>query len=190
MTTPIVDLPSALSHLRLSQDTITEEEGLDVERMVEAATEWSEQYCRRKWVTTPLLAQFTRFPTARDQGMLIPHGATSITAIKYYDTDEVQQTWDAANYRLINTNVRSYVYTAIGVDWPTDCGEEFWNIEVTYDAGTILSDVPTAAQAAVLLMVGSMYEYREEGVIDNAGLALVEAPVAAKRLLTPLKLSH
>lgn len=190
MTTPIVDVSSALSHLRLTEDTITEDEWNDVERMTISATEWSESFCRRKWVTQEITETYTRFPTLPSEGILLPHGASSITSITYYDTDDVQQTWASDQYRLVVVNNRGYVYPAIGSDgWPTDCGEEYRNIVVTYDAGSTLANVPKSAINAVLLLVGAMYEYREDGVIDNAGLALVNVPVAATRLLSPYKLS-
>lgn len=191
MTTPIVDTVSALSHLRITVTGVTEDEYADVERMCEAATEWSENFCRRKWVTQEVTETFTRFPSLKTEGMYLPLGASVINSITYYDTDDAQQTWASDQYRLVNVNGRAYVYPAIGSDgWPTDCGEEYRNIVVTYDAGGALADVPKSAVNAVLLIVGALYEYREEGVIDNAGLALVKVPVAATRLLTPYKLTH
>jgi hypothetical protein len=81
------------------------------------------------------------------------------------------------------------LFPAIGADYPADCGEEMFNIVVTYTVGDALSAVPEAAKRAVLLIVGSLYEYREEGIVDNAGLAVVKAPVAARHLLNPLKVS-
>ena len=188
MTTPIVTLTEAMANLRLLD--VTEDEAEGIERMILAATEWSENYARRTWATTSRVEYLTTFPQSRSVAIVLPGGpVSSVTSITYYDSDDVQQTWDSAEYRVVTLKGRSYLYPAIGSEWPTDCGGEPLNIELTYSVGSAVADVPVAAKQAVLLLVGSMYEYREEGVIDNAGLAVVKAPVAAKQLLMPLKVA-
>lgn len=190
MTISIVDTPTALSHLRISESVVTEDEYADITQMCLAATEYTEGFCRRKWISQSVTELFTRFPSLSTDSMYLPYSASAITSITYYDTDDVQQTWNSANYRLVSPRGRSHIYPAVGGDWPTDCGEEPFNIEVSYTAGGAKADVPSAAKSAALLIVGALHEYREDGVIDNAGLALVEVPVSAVRLLSPYKIAH
>ena len=77
--------------------------------------------------------------------------------------------------------------TQAWVKRPTDVANEPDHIAVTYALdGTV--GVPAAVKQAILLTVGALYEYREDGVIDNAGLALVKAPKAAEDLLTPYRI--
>lgn len=188
MTTPIVTLDEAMANLRLID--ITESESAGIERMILAATEWSENFARRHWVATAKVSYCSVFPQSRSDGLVLPGGpVSSVSSITYYDTDDAQVTWDGAEYRVVTRNDRSTLYPVIGGDWPTDCGGELFNIAATYVVGSDIADVPSAAKQAVLLMVGSMYEYREEGIVDNAGLAVVKAPVAAKQLLMPLKVA-
>jgi uncharacterized phiE125 gp8 family phage protein len=124
--------------------------------------------------------------------MALPGGvASSVDSVTYYDTDDVQQTLTGADYRLVTRNGLSKLYPAMGEYWPSDGGNEPANVAVTFTVGEAsASDVPAAVKAAILLFVGSLYEYREEGVIDNSGVALVSAPVAAERLLHPFKLRY
>jgi hypothetical protein len=75
----------------------------------------------------------------------------------------------------------------MGEVWPTDAADEPEHLVVTYAVdGT--SNIPNSVKQAVLLIVGSLFEYREDGVIDNAGLALVKAPKGADDLLSPYRL--
>ena len=48
--------------------------------------------------------------------------------------------------------------------------------------------VPGYDKQAILLVMGSLYEYREDGIIYNAGLALVKTPKGADDLLSPYRL--
>lgn len=188
----LVSTQEALEHLRLPTDDVTTPEYLEVERMVGAATEWCENYCKRAFTQGTKTKTFTYFPSytlnKTEQALPLTGGVVdSVTSLTYYDTDFVQQTF--ADWRLVVTHGASYLYPAMDESWPTDNSCEPYAIAVTYVVGEAsLSDVPDSVKQAALLIVGSLYEYREEGVIDNSGVALVSAPVAAERLLHPYKM--
>lgn len=188
MTAPVT-VDEAITHLRLSFDA-TVDERLEITRMLEAATTYAEQYTRRSWQETTRIEYFDEFPATADYSMYLPGGSlSSITSVTYYDSTPTQQTWDSVEYRTLSLGGRAYLLPAIGEQYPSDCAGEKANIEVTYVAGLTALNVPEGVKAAILLIVGSLYEYREDGVIDNAGLAVVKAPVAANRLLHPYKAS-
>lgn len=194
MSYPIT-VPEALDHLRLPTEDVTTPEWLEIERLIAAATEWTESYCKRAWMAGTKTKLFSAFPTAprlikSDRHFPLTGGVvSSVDSVTYYDTDYVQQTMSASAYRLVVVNEVSYLYPGMGVDWPTDACDEPKHIEVTYTVGSDnVANTPASVKAAILLFVGSLYEYREEGVIDNSGVALVSAPVAAERLLHPYKL--
>ena len=134
---------------------------------------------------------FDAFPAGAERsklGLYLPGGnISSITSVTYYDGDYSRQTLSGSAYRLVGASDRAYLFPAMGQVWPTDVANEPKHIAVTYALdGSV--DVPASVKQAILLLVGSVYEYREDGVIDNAGLALVKAPKAADDLLTPYKL--
>lgn len=188
MTSPVT-VPEALDHLRLPSD-VTEAEYAEVQRMLNTATEWCERFTRRRWAIATVSAFFTRFPTRVGTGLYLPGGPVSqVNSVTYYDSTPTQQTWSGGLYRVSAPTDRSYLRPAFGEFWPTDCANEVDNIEVSYDVGLAAVDVPDPIKSAILLVTGSLYEYREEGVIDNAGLALVRAPMPARSLLMPFKVS-
>lgn len=185
-----VTLAEARVHLRLPSN-IDSDEQAEITRMISVATEWVESFTNRAWTSGTKVAYFDAFPSSsirKNLGLFLPFSKiSSITSITYYDNDYSQQTVSSSDYRLVNADNRAYVYPAMGGVWPTDVSNEPHHIAVTYAVdGT--QNVPSSVKQAVLLIVGSLYEYREDGVIDNAGLALVKAPQAAKDLLSPYRL--
>ena len=189
MASPVT-VDEALVHLRIGIDQADLDDRVEVERMLEAATTLAEKITRRDWQVTTRTEQFDTFPLYDDVGMYLPGGpVSSITSITYYDSTPAQQTWSASEYRLVTQGGRSYVLPNFGYYYPSDCAGAKANIVVTYATGLAAANVPDAVKSAILLIVGSLYEYREDGVIDNAGLALVKAPIAAKNLLNPYKSS-
>lgn len=191
-----VTVDEAVEHLRLGP-TVDDEEWLSVEQMISAATALAESICSRSWMQTTKTVGYSRFPDSSwpktGQYLLLPGGeVSSITSLKYYDTSDppVEKTLGSSLYRLVTGYGLPRVYPAMGESWPTDANScEPDHITITYVVGdNDVLDVPAPVKSAILLIVGSLYEYREDGVIDNAGLALVRAPVAAKDLLHPYKM--
>lgn len=185
-----VTLAEARLHLRLPSNITTDEQN-EITRLISVATEYAEQFTNRLWTTGSRVETFDAFPysvSRKRQGLYLPGGnISSITSITYYDANYAQQTLASSEYRLVGAPERATVYPGMGKEWPTDVANEPDHIAVTYALdGTV--GVPAAVKQAVLLTVGALYEYREDGVIDNAGLALVKAPKAAEDLLTPYRI--
>ncbi len=90
----------------------------------------------------------------------------SITHIKYYDSAGAQQTWSDTNYLTQKyINQKGFAEIKDGVTLPT-ISERADAIEIRFKAGygTTSSDVPEAIKTAILLIIGSMYEKREDSV--------------------------
>jgi uncharacterized phiE125 gp8 family phage protein len=100
----------------------------------------------------------------------------SVTSVKYYDVDGVEQTWDSANYTVSGQRI-------VPVDaWPDFDTDRPYPITVRFVAGYgLAASVPAAIKAAILLLVGDLYANREAG-----GEAIAENP-AVKRLLAPYR---
>lgn len=106
----------------------------------------------------------------------------SVVSVKYYDTNNVEQTLDPASYYVDSV---SRIGRIVAVDcWPdTFPRPNAVTITVTAGYGTA-DDVPQVLKQAMLLMVGDMYENREETTTDR--LALM--PITSELLLRPFKL--
>jgi uncharacterized phiE125 gp8 family phage protein len=174
-----VTFAEARLHLRLPS-TIDSDEQAEIERMISVATEYAEK-----------TVYFDAFPLRGSRnklGLYLPGGKISgITSVTYYDSDYVQQTLASSLYRLVGASDLAYLYPAMGEVWPTDVADEPKHVAVTYALDGSVS-VPASVKQAILLVMGSLYEYREDGIIDNAGLALVKAPKGADDLLSPYRL--
>lgn len=186
-----VTLTEARIHLRLPSNITTDEQD-EITRLISAATEYAESYTNRKWTTGSRVQFFDRFPyahTSRGKALQLPGGnINAVTSVTYYDTEYVQQTLAAEKYRLIGAPQRSALVPNFGEQWPTDAApNEPDHIAVSYTLdGSV--DVPAVVKQAILLTLGALYEYREDGIIDNAGLALVKAPKAAEDLLSAYRI--
>ena len=90
----------------------------------------------------------------------------SITHLKYYDTSNAHQTWSSSNYNTGTfINQKGFIEIKDGVDIP-DLYNRADAIEIQFKCGygTAASDVPDAIKQAILLIVGRMYELREDSV--------------------------
>jgi uncharacterized phiE125 gp8 family phage protein len=102
----------------------------------------------------------------------------SVTSVKYYDVDGVEQTITSSNYIVAGQRIAP-IET---FDWPDIDTERPYPITVRFVAGYgDAAEVPAAIKAAILLLTGDLYANREAG-----GEAVVENP-ATKRLLGPFK---
>jgi uncharacterized phiE125 gp8 family phage protein len=186
-----VTLAEARIHLRLPTSIDTDEQD-EITRIISAATEYAENYTNRLWTTGNRTEYFDAFPISTDRtrlGLYLPSakGGITISSVTYYDDNYQQQTLASNLYRVVGATDRAYLFPAMGEVWPTDLSNEPKHIAVTYAIDGTVS-VPQSVKQAILLLVGALYEYREDGVIDNAGLALVKAPKAAEDLLNPYRI--
>lgn len=99
----------------------------------------------------------------------------SVTSVKYYDVDGVEQTISSSNYIVSGQRI----VPVEDYDWPDVQAERPNPITVRFVAGYGLAvAVPAAIKAAILLLVGDMYAYRESTPADL---------MPVRRLLAPYK---
>ena len=176
-----VTLAEVQQHLRLG--TLDAAEQAEVEMMISAATEVAGSFCNRPWKSVSKTEYFDSFPSSTS-GYLLVHGdIQSITDLRYYSTEHVEAPF--IHYRFINTAGRTKVYPAFGHSWPTNSSGLPASISLTYIGGDE-ANVPSSVKSAILLMVGDLYENRENTTID-AGISSVRMSVTSEKLLTPYK---
>lgn len=167
-------------HLRLG--TLDAAEQAEIEIMITSATELAEAFCNRSWRSGTSTALFDSFPANSTTPVVFNSDVQSVTSIGYFDTDHVSTTF--TDFRFVNTGGRAKIYPSFGNEWPTDSNNLPSNITVTCVAGDEAS-VPSSVKSAILLMVGDLYEHREN---DIAGTNVSKTlTTTSKNLLTPFK---
>ena len=105
------------------------------------------------------------FKTATKQVMLSKSPVQSLVSVKYYDTDNVQQTATLSDFTLVALEDGPYVESD---NWPSTY-DRADAITIQYVAGYgISSSIPETLRHAILLIVGQYYEYRMNAEEVNA----------------------
>ena len=108
----------------------------------------------------------------------------SITSIKYTDEDGNESTFSSANYLVDTDTEPGRVVLKNGVCWPAVTLKEASAVRVRYVAGygAAGSNVPQAIRQAILLVIGSLYENRED-VLVAQGVTVTTLPFGVEALL-------
>jgi uncharacterized phiE125 gp8 family phage protein len=199
MPLSLVSAPSVLpltvaetkDHLRV--DTSDDDDLITA--MISAATDHVSG--RNGWTGRALVEQtwdlkLDAFPCAGKAIKLPLAPLQSVTSVKYIDTDGVEQTLSDTVYAVDADSVPGRVYLAYGQSWP---GIRSQRNAVTIrfvcgyadDGGSPVdyrANIPEAIRAALKLLVGAMYENREDFV---TGTIATQLPFAAQNLLMPYR---
>lgn len=105
----------------------------------------------------------------------------SITSIVYVDSAGTSTTWSATEYQVDAAGFVGRIAPAYGYSWPSFTPRTFNAITITYKAGygPLASDVPSEIKSAILLVLGDLYESRE----DSDTLQRYSIPWGAQNLL-------
>lgn len=159
-----VSLVEAKAHLRVGLD---EEDDL-ISALIVTAREHVENVTGRQLVTAAKELTLSGFDVRDDCLILLPYPPLqSVDTITYIDTGGDEQTLAANKYQVDMTVEPAELLPAWGESWPaTRC--QFGSVTIAYTAGYgDAADVPAAIKAAMLLIVGNLYENREDAVIDT-----------------------
>jgi uncharacterized phiE125 gp8 family phage protein len=179
-----VTLTDVKNHLKV--DTSDDDDLIGV--MIQAAREYVETYTGRAVMEQTIEERVDYFPAVTYTN---PRGGIelrfaplkTLTHLKYKDSDGTEQTLAAnTDYVLDNISEPPRIFPAYGVSWPISRDEPnaVW---FEYVAGyTTASDVPASIKQAIFLIVGKMYEQREDSVKN--------LPTASKWLLDTVKIQH
>lgn len=119
---------------------------------------------------------------------------TEITTLRYVDVDGNSQTVDAANYALDNFAKPARLY-ATDAGWPMDAKPINNAIEIEFKAGFTDSlspntyPMPKVLYQAMLLVIGHLYENRQDVQYANRPGANVELPMGSVYLMTPHRIN-
>lgn len=174
-TTP-VSLTEAKAHLRVDHD----DDDTLIGALIDAATAHLDGWTGvlgRAIITQTWRQDFYEF----SHKLRLPlHPVASITSVTYYDGDNAQQTLSTDVYELLTDAAGAYVAEKADQTWP-GTKDRAAAVSVTFVAGE--ATAPAAIKAAILLLIGHLYENREAVGPD----AMSELPMAVSALIAPYR---
>jgi uncharacterized phiE125 gp8 family phage protein len=178
-------LAQAKLHLRV---TASDEDTL-VTALITAAREQAEAYTRRRFITQTWDYFRDAFPLGYkypcdEEKIFVPQPPLqSVTSLKYFDTTGVEQTLATSKYLVDASSEPGRIAPAYGETWP--CTREQMNaVTVRFVCGYGAAvAVPSSIAAAMLLIIGHLYENRESTTPDQQ----MELPLGAESLLAPYR---
>ncbi len=173
-----ITLDEAKDHLRVYID----DDDSVISEQITSARVWVEQYLGRALLTQTWEVYFNEFPACIE----IPFPPLqSVTSIKYIDSDGVEQTLDAGEYNVHIQNEPGIIVLAYGKSWPS-IRYELNAIAIRFVTGwATAADIPGPIKSAMLLLIGHLYEHREQATI---GIQVNEIPFGIEALLFPYRM--
>jgi uncharacterized phiE125 gp8 family phage protein len=158
-TTEPITLTDIKDHLRIDTDIDSEVE--EINSYISAARRWCEHFQNRAYISQTWDWALDEWP-ASPFPVPLPE-LQSITSITYYDTDETAATWTATNYIVDTYSDPGRVSLGYGLTYPTTTLRPVNGIIVRFVAGygDAESNIPDNVKQAIRLLVGHLYENRE-----------------------------
>ncbi len=179
-----VSVNEAKAHLRVD---ISDDDAL-IGGLITAARMHVEQNMKRALVAQTWELVMDRWPALGYLRLPLPP-LVSVTSIKYTDVDGVEGTFDVGNYLVDTDREPGRIVLKSAASWPAVELREVGGVRVRYVAGygSTAGDVPRGIRQAILLLVGSMYENREETLVAQ-GVTVMRLPFGMEMLLSPYRI--
>ncbi len=156
--------------------------------IIQAVREFVEVYTGRALMTKTIQEYYDKFPlytVTNPRGGIEARFAPlqSLTFVKYKDSDGTTQTLTVnVDYTFDNISEPPRIFPYYGTTWPT-VRDEPNSVWIEYEGGyTQASDVPAVIKQAMFLMIGKMYEQREDSVKN--------LPTQTEYLLKSVRITH
>ena len=151
-----------------------------LEALITTAREWCEGYQNRAYISQTRELWLDDWPGADYIKIPLPP-LQAVNSIKYYDTDDTAATMDTGDYFVDTKSEPGRVSLAYSKSWPTTTLRPINGVCVEFEAGygDAATDVPYRVKQAMLLLIGHLYEHREQ----STEKALSEIPFGVKALL-------
>jgi uncharacterized phiE125 gp8 family phage protein len=174
-----VTVAEAKTHLRVDHS----DEDTYIGLLIKTARQWVEEYTRRAILTQTWTLSLDAVPGSR---IALPRPPLqSVTHIKFYDEADAATTVSSTFYQVDTSGEPGRVLLKSTGYWPSvSLMRPAAGVVVTYVAGwTAAGSVPEPFKQAIKLLVGHLYENRED-VTQSNGL-MVTIPMGAKMVLWP-----
>jgi uncharacterized phiE125 gp8 family phage protein len=177
-----VSVSEAKTHLRVdisADDTL-------IGNYITAARQYVEEHLRRALVTQTWELVLDYWPGRGKMRFPFPP-LQSVTSVTYYDEDGNAAVYASSNYIVDTVAEPGAIVLKTSKTWPTVTLQEVNGIRVRYVAGYgAAAAVPQPIKSAILLLVGTLYENRED--VQNAqGISVTTLPFGVQELLMPYR---
>lgn len=187
-----ITIEDCRTHLRLLADGSPPEHEHDAMILMKlaAAREWAENFTGRALAPQTLEIALGGFPCCEITLPRTP--AAAVVSVTYIDEAGAPQTLSPAAYQIDLYSEPSRLVPSAGVDWPASSATALNPVIVRFEAGYSLPGdsprstplLPASIRAALLLILGDLYENAE----DSNDLRLEQIPRGAESLLRPFRL--
>ena len=184
LLTPAAELCVSLGELR--EHVGYSDDNHDHDAKLYACAADAEDYCQkftgRQFVSATWQLSLDRWPARR---MNLPRAPlASVTSVKYLDPDGVEQTWGAANYRVIDTTEPGYIVPEFDIVYPAIRPIED-AIKIAFVAGYGEPvQVPEMLRNAVLLLAQQRFDFPAP---TTTGAAVLDVPWSIRSILEMYK---
>jgi uncharacterized phiE125 gp8 family phage protein len=185
-----ISIEDCRKHLRLDADGSPPEHEDDslVMALQGAAREWCENFTGRALATQTLEVALDEFPCSDMELWGSP--VQSVVYVDYADDTGATVEMPSGDYMLDNFASPNRIVIPYDQEWPTTSSSAN-AVRVRYVAGYTQADdspsgevMPKSIRSAILLVLGHLYENRE----NSTDLNLMEVPLGAQSLLRPYRL--
>ena len=177
-----VSVEEAKAHLRVS----TAADDALIGSLIAAAREHVEARCRRALVTQVWDLYLDAFPAGEEIELAMPP-LRAVESVTFFRDDGTSGVMSSLEYVVDAVGEPGAVVLAKGAGWPSAELRPRNGVRVRFEAGYGgAEDVPRAIRQAVLLIVGALYENREQ-VIVAQGVNLALLPFGIEALLAPYR---
>jgi len=172
-----LSLAEVKDHLRVSG---IHDDGL-ISGLIAAARQMAESHTGRPLINQTWKVYLDKFPA---NGVIeLKPSVVSITSIKYTDTDGAEQTLAASEYELDTSRTVNLIRLAYDKSWPSTLSHpQSVYCEFVAGYGADNKAVPQAIKQGMLLVIGHLYEFREDAI---AGTIIARVPIASEYLFQP-----
>ena len=177
-----VSVSEAKSHLRVD---ISDDDTL-IGTLITAARVHVEQHLKRALVTQTWELVLDGFPASPEIRLPMPPLA-SVTSISYTDKDGGAGSVSSGDYVVDIDREPGRIVLKNGKSWPSAVLKEAAGVRIKYVAGYgNAAAVPQPIKQAILLLVGTLYENREDTLVAQ-GVTVMRLPFGVEMLLYPYK---
>jgi len=152
-TAPAVEpITIAQARIQIGLDSSDTSSDTMLNALIAAAREFVENYTNRSLITAVWNGYLDSFEDWGIQLFKLP--ISEITSIKYYDSDDTEQTLDADLYVSDIISEPARIFPASGESWPSTYDRPN-AVKITFNAGygAAETDVPKLIKAAMLMMI-------------------------------------
>lgn len=177
-----ITLTEAKTQLRVTDSNSDTE----ITSMITAAREMCESFTNSHFINTTLRMAFSYFPSTEIR--LYGGRISSVTNVKYYDSDNSIQTWASSNYSVNTDAEPCLIFYGSTATFPSIYTGRSDAIQVNYISGygSSASDVPMSIKQACLMTITHLFENRQNVVFGTPN----KMPMASEWLLEPYKITY